>query len=422
MRRTILVTDGEQRSALAIVRSLGRAGHRVLVCSRDSRSLAGASRSCHADERAPDPLSDEHGYVERLVEICGRHGVDALIPATDAASVAILPARGRFAGCRVLAPSHESFVSLSDKVAVAEAAARAGLVVPKAVVVRSLEALSEGDWPHDFPVVIKPARSVSGAAGARVRTSVRYANDRRTLREALGTLPSAAFPVLIQKKIRGIGVGVFLLRWDSRTLGAFSHRRIREKPPEGGVSVYRESVPLDPALLAACEHLLVAHALEGVAMVEFKRCTSSGADYLMEVNARFWGSLQLAIDAGVDFPALFVQAAHGPAPRPVVEYRLGVRSRWFWGDVDHTIAVMRAPGLRSRFRTLIRFLGPPGPKDRCEVLRLRDPRPFLRETKLWWGSLFRSLRRRRIGTPVASAARASWESAVIAERKGVGPE
>ena len=39
----------------------------------------------------------------------------------------------------------------------------------------------------------------------------------------------------------------------------------------------------------------------GVAMVEFK-VTEDGTPYLMEINTRFWGSLQLAIDAGVDFP------------------------------------------------------------------------------------------------------------------------
>ena len=31
MRRTVLVTDGEQRAALALVRALGRAGHDVYV-------------------------------------------------------------------------------------------------------------------------------------------------------------------------------------------------------------------------------------------------------------------------------------------------------------------------------------------------------------------------------------------------------
>ena len=39
-------------------------------------------------------------------------------------------------------------------------------------------------------------------------------------------------------------------------------------------------------------------------MVEFKLDARDGVAKLMEINGRFWGSLQLAVDAGVDFPAI----------------------------------------------------------------------------------------------------------------------
>ena len=43
----------------------------------------------------------------------------------------------------------------------------------------------------------------------------------------------------------------------------------------------------------------------GLAMVEFRR-GPDGVGYLMEVNGRVWGSLPLAVRAGMDFPALLV--------------------------------------------------------------------------------------------------------------------
>ncbi len=67
------------------------------------------------------------------------------------------------------------------------------------------------------------------------------------------------------------------------------------------------------------------------------------ASKLMEINGRFWGSLQLAIDAGVNFPRLAVDIALEQAS-PIDTYRVGVRSRWFWGDVDAMISLL----LRSR--------------------------------------------------------------------------
>ena len=81
--------------------------------------------------------------------------------------------------------------------------------------------------------------------------------------------------------------------------------------------------------------LLRALGWEGVAMVEYKRDVHSGEHVLMEVNGRFWGSLQLAIDAGVDFPSLLARVALGEKPAPVTRYRLGVRTRWTLGDLDH---------------------------------------------------------------------------------------
>ena len=54
-------------------------------------------------------------------------------------------------------------------------------------------------------------------------------------------------------------------------IAAFAHRRLREKPPEGGVSVYRESIPLDSELATAGRRLLEDLNWQGVAMIECKR-------------------------------------------------------------------------------------------------------------------------------------------------------
>ena len=119
-----------------------------------------------------------------------------------------------------------------------------------------------------------------------------------------------------------------------RLVAEFSHRRIREKPPSGGVSVLCESVPVVPQAKQYAQALLDALRWEGVAMVEFKMDMADQSLKLIEINGRFWGSLQLAIDAGVDFPALLVQTL-ADEPMPVIDsYRVGVRSRWLMGDFD----------------------------------------------------------------------------------------
>ena len=223
------------------------------------------------------------------------------------------------------------------------------------------------------------------------QVGVRYAASAAELERVLESYDPAAFPVLAQQRITGPGIGVFLLRWNGEILAAFAHRRLREKPPSGGVSVYRESAALDPALLERSRRLLESFDWSGVAMIEYKLDQATGTPYLMEINGRFWGSLQLAIDAGVDFPELLLRAAAGDPAPPVLSWRLGVRSRWWWGDVDQLIARLRhssarlnlPPGEPGRIGALARFLLLWRPGDRSEIFRLGDPRPFLRETADW---------------------------------------
>src|SRR6185503_13811539 len=162
----------------------------------------------------------------------------------------------------------------------------------------------------------------------------------------LAALPTAAFPVLLQREVSGAGEGFFALRWEGRIVAMFAHRRLREKPPWGGVSVYRESIPLADDLAGPGARLLEALDWNGVAMVECKRDASTGRHAIMEINGRFWGSLQLAIDAGVDFPELLVRCVAGETVLGPRAYRFGVRSRWFWGDVDHLYLRLRQGGAR----------------------------------------------------------------------------
>ena len=113
---------------------------------------------------------------------------------------------------------------------------------------------------------------------------------------------------------------------------------------------------------------------------------------VIEVNGRLWGSLQLAIDAGVDFPVLLVKCLLGEdVPAQKLPYRVGVRSRWFWGDLDHLYLRLRyspaelqlAPPFPTRREALRQFFSFTPRRDRCEVWRWRDPGPFVVETLRW---------------------------------------
>ncbi|MDQ6769221.1 MAG: ATP-grasp domain-containing protein [Gemmatimonadota bacterium] len=304
--------------------------------------------------------------------------------------LAVLPVRQAF-DCDIPFASADQFNRICDKAEVLGVANARGIAVPVQKQICCFPTGSDNFAALHFPVVVKPSRSVSGPESARMRNTVSYTNNERGLRETLMRLPRSSFPVLLQERIVGPGVGVSLLVWNGELRAAFCHRRIREKPPSGGVSVLRESIPMNHDLLEASVGLLKDLEWQGVAMLEYKRETTTGTDYLMEINGRLWGSLQLAIDSGVDFPVLLVEAALGLPSHPVTEYRVGIRSQWEWGDVDNLLAVLfhssdrlaLPAGRPARIATIAEFFRALRTGTQSEVLRLSDPLPFIRESVNW---------------------------------------
>jgi predicted ATP-grasp superfamily ATP-dependent carboligase len=386
----VIVTDADERAALALTRSLGRAGWRIVTCGKGKTSLAGRSRYSARAVRVPDALTEAEAFAAQVVALARAEHARYLIPVSEAALLAILPERHQLPSDAIPWPPLETVLSICDKRRVLEAAPAFGIGVPRQLVLESAAGLQ--DAPElAFPVVVKPARSVSQAPGTREKFSVRHAASRMELERVVAALSPAACPLLVQERVVGPGVGIFLLVWDGVVRATFAHRRLREKPPAGGVSVYRESIPADPDLVERSRRLLEHFEWQGVAMVEYKMDERTGTPMLMEINGRFWGSLQLAIDAGVDFPRLLLECAGGDPPAVQPRYDAGARLRWWWGDIDQLLMRLRRSnaelglpaGAPGRLQATAEFLNFVRPGDRNEVLRFDDPMPFLHETLHW---------------------------------------
>jgi predicted ATP-grasp superfamily ATP-dependent carboligase len=382
----VLVTDGETRAALAVVRSLGRAGYDVSVVATRLPSLASSSRFARRSAQVTPPSKDPAATAAELAAIADDWRIQVVLPVADATMGTILKYGGGPAA--VAGPSLAAYEAIADKSALLARAASLGCLTPRTAIARQSGELQEAIATAGFPCVLKPHRSFVVGHANGGNPGVRYLENGRN---PVPQYPEAAYPILVQERIVGPAEGIFLVTDRGQPIAAFAHRRLREKPPAGGVSTYRESIALPPDLLCVAERLLAESGWRGAAMVEFKRSARTGRGYLMEINGRLWGSLQLAIEAGVDFPVLVVRLALGQQVSPVSSYRIGVRMRWFWGDVDHLIARVRhsrkqlhlgpdAPSLLATARDVLRFRRP---GERSEVWDRDDPRPFWRETADW---------------------------------------
>jgi predicted ATP-grasp superfamily ATP-dependent carboligase len=152
-----------------------------------------------------------------------------------------------------------------------------------------------------------------------------YVNDADTLARIDTTY------AVIQEYVPGDGYGFYALYRHGEIRARFMHRRIREYPATGGASTAAESI-YDPEICEIGERLLNALHWHGVAMVELKKDVRDGQYTLMEINPKFWGSLDLAAASGVDFAWLSARMAIDGDIERVDDYRLGVRYHWLFPD------------------------------------------------------------------------------------------
>jgi protein-tyrosine-phosphatase len=114
---------------------------------------------------------------------------------------------------------------------------------------------------------------------------------------------------------------------------------------------------------------------------------------LLEINGRPWGSLPLAVFAGVDFPTIFYRTfVDGDSPPSWPGYRVGVRSRLLHADLKllalRTVRAIKDPSaVLPWVRHLGSFLNVLTGREACDVEKPHDLRPAL----ALWGQKLRGL-------------------------------
>lgn len=343
--------------------------------------LAAASRFSKGALLYPDAATAPGAFLQWLEDLGRQRPETVLLPMTDLTVPLVLQAGERLGRLRTALPTPVAYETASDKYELFELARKVGVRTPETFVVSRHNAASLQTGTLEYPLVIKPRRSAERSSGGITKRPVRYARNAREFDEiAASELVHEADELLVQQYVTGFGAGVFGLYDRGKPLFFFAHRRIREKPPSGGISVLCESTALPAEGIAAAQRLLEALQWHGVAMVELK-IDSQGQIWLIEINARFWGSLQLAVDCGADFPWFLYQIASGRTPAIPPDYAIGNRLRWWLGDLDNLYARLRdsrwTPTLGAKIGALGAFLSPWQPRTRYEFMRWNDPGPAM---------------------------------------------
>lgn len=364
----VLVTDAQWRNSLAVVRSLGRRGLRIGAAFDRPHAVAFASKYCTERLIYPCPKRRPGEFLEFMLAHLGAERYDCFIPMIDEAVEIVARHRDDFAKLtNVVVVDGTTMEVARDKWQTIEFARDHGFACPETIFPSDLKEVEDLCGRIPYPAVIKPKVS-SGAIGLVFveRPEDLLAQYRRVHEH---------FPLpMIQECIPPSSPKYqvcCLFNRSGEVRAAVVQRLHRQFPIKGGTGTCFETVDR-PDLQSYGVRLLEALGWQGVACVELLEDERDGVAKLMEINPRFWGTLALAIQAGVDFPYLFYRVATEGDVEPQMDYRTGEVCRWMLpGEILHFLS----NGHRWRMEpSFWRFRGP---NQGYSILSREDFRPVL---------------------------------------------
>lgn len=314
----------------------------------------------------PDSGLDGEGFVRELAATAKRLSVAAVLPSAEAQLLALAGREADFPGIALGAPSRESVRRATDKDLLPALAETAGLQTPPTAKVVRGDSKTLGKF--GFPVILKPPRSrIQNPDGTVSPYVVRHVYAEQA-EEALKALPGGEG--LIQPHIPGALTSVSGVSWEGKLVCAQHQVSIRIWPMPAGVSSYAETIAPNMELERGVDRLLQAIGWSGIFQAQFIR-NPRGEHYLIDLNPRIYGSIALAIGAGLNLPGLWTDLLIGRQP-DLRGYHVGTRFRHEDKDMRALARMLLEGKTRSALQGLVPRRG-----THHAVFSLRDPLPLL---------------------------------------------
>jgi len=335
--KTIVILDGQTSAGLAFIRSLGRAGYRIIV-GVNSQSFAPSlsSRYCHGSFRYPNPMENTNAFIDHIKGEAERLQCDLIVPITGATIWPLILFSGEFTSFTKLAVPVKGAVDVvDDKYATLSLAGEIGIKTPDTILVKNINNLNVlSDF--DYPVVIKDRFSIRWENNKGIPGTVRYAYSKEELMNIVGSILGYVGDLLVQKFTGGVGIGFSCFTIDGNVYLPFQWKRLRETDPRGSGSSARLSIDLDHEIVEKSKELILRTGYQGISMVEFKQDKKTKEYCLMEINGRPWGSIQLPIHCGIDYPLHFINwIFYNRKPPMEIPYKKRINCRWLTADLVH---------------------------------------------------------------------------------------
>lgn len=359
-------------TGLGVIRSLGRRGIPVVGLGPISKQTGHYSKYC-VSIVCPDPVKDEEGYINLLINL-GKNlktkGV--LIPTADADVLAISKHRSKLENYyHISMPICGVIGKMVNKKEFHKSILKLNIPQPKTYLPESISELKHASSELTYPCIIKPAFSFKNNLGAKVLKI----NSKEQLIESYNKAASCSQELVIQEVIPGddsniYGLGSFC-NCNSELKGMFVYRKKRGYPKGFGTCSFVESV-YEPEVIDLGRKILREFGYYGISEIEFKRDPRDNQLKIIEINARTWAENSLADRCGVDLSYMMYMDALSKDVDESICKKEGVKWVFMFDDLRSSIQ-----SIRNKELTLDEYLKSLYGEIVFAIFAWDDPYPFL---------------------------------------------
>lgn len=305
-------------NGLGVVRSLGRNGVPVIGIYSQFHDAGRFSKYCKIVKRLVLGYNQE-AFLDELIRLGQGLNRPPLLPTSDESLYFISDHRKSLERYyRFNIPDLQTLEMVIKKNGTQELAERCGVPIPRTHYPQTSEELKYICSEIRFPCIIKPLDTFSVKFFESAKNII--VADPGQLRAFYQIHPHFLGQTIVQEIIRGGDGHIFVcaayFSANSEPLAIYTGRKLRQYPPDYGITCLGESIYL-PELEAMTVRFLKQIGFRGLVAAEFVRDRKSGSFYFIELNARSYYHNQLFTDCGVNLAYIAYQDLLGEKIEPL---------------------------------------------------------------------------------------------------------
>ncbi len=349
MKPSVVIIDCN-RNGLASIRSLGKAGCKVIAVDHHWAKAGQYSKYVYKRYKFPKPGKDPKALVQGLVQIASDFSDDDLylLPVNDEYVQLLAENQSLLSDFKALYETDVTVLNkISNKLQFADFVNHISIPQPKQFSKSDVE-----NGTVTWPVIIKPDNRRATDNLSKGLFKVKLCENDQVASKFIAELESKLSPYILQEFIPGGDDELFtagIAAWDGKLLGCFTGRKVRQYPPKAGQATLAEIV-FDQKLVDYSEKIISELNYSGIAQIEYKKYEDDF--YVIEMNQRSWSWHSLAQYAGVNLPMITLDAARGEKPSSPQLNKID-QGEWYYfvEDFIYNFILNRNVSLRSMVRS-----------------------------------------------------------------------